>query len=89
MTRQMVLTDARVRRIDVGATDVVDATSADALVRGVVVREEGLGACAFVRSCGRFVSFFRFVCVLCVWNSWLRMRLHRVVTTGAMRELVE
>jgi hypothetical protein len=86
MTRQMVLMDARVRRIDAGATDVVDATSADALVRGVVVREEGLGACAFVRA---VVSFFRFVCVLCVWNSWLRMRLHRVVTTGGMRALVE
>lgn len=41
---------------------------------------------AFVRLF-RFV--FRFVCVLCVWNSWLRMRLHRVVTTGATRALVE
>lgn len=65
MTRQMVLMDARVRRIDAGATDVVDATSADALVRGVVVREEGLGACAFVRSCGRFVFSFR-LCFVCV-----------------------
>lgn len=64
MTRQMVLTDARVRRIDAGATDVVDATSADALVRGVVVREEGLGACAFIRAVVSFRFVFRFVCVL-------------------------
>jgi hypothetical protein len=42
----MSLTDARVRRIDAGATDVADATSADATVRAVVVREEGLGASA-------------------------------------------
>lgn len=65
MTRQMALMDARVRRIDAGATDVVDATSADALVRGAVVREEGLGACAS-RSCACFVSFFvSFVFCVC------------------------
>ena len=80
-THQMTLIDARVRRIDAGATDVVDATSADALVRGVVVREEGLGACASRPS---FVSFVFRLFVFFVWNSWLRMRLHRVVTTGAM-----
>jgi len=59
----MTLTDARVRRIDAGATDVVDATSADALVRGVVVREEGLGACASRPS---FVSFVFRLFVFCV-----------------------